>query len=65
MTMPAQHMETALKHVQRIVATASLPRPPITIREALEQITEELDLAGYGCLAPAVAHLEGEPRSFR
>ena len=49
MTMPAQHMETALKHVQRIVATATLPSPPITVREALEQITEELDLAGYGC----------------
>jgi hypothetical protein len=47
--MPADHMETALKRMQRIVSTAMLPSPPITVREALEQITEELDLAGYGC----------------
>jgi hypothetical protein len=46
---PPPHLETALKHVQRIVATAMAPSPPITVREALEQITEELDLAGCGC----------------
>lgn len=50
--MTANHLETALKHVQRIVSTATLPSPPITAREALEQITEELDLAGYGYLPP-------------
>ncbi|HEX3701297.1 MAG TPA: hypothetical protein VHV27_11560 [Phenylobacterium sp.] len=57
MMMPASHLETALKRVQRIVATASLPSPPITAREALEYVTEELDLAGYG--DPEV----GEPES--
>jgi hypothetical protein len=56
MMMPNSHLETALKHVQRIVATAMLPSPPITVREALEQVAEELDLAGYG-LEPT----QGEP----
>jgi hypothetical protein len=62
--MPAPHLETALKHVQRIVSTAMLPSSPITVREALEQVAEELDLAGYGPVelagGPAV-----EERSWR
>lgn len=46
--MPSQHLETVLHHLQSIVEAASRDRPPITPREALEQIEEELDLAGFG-----------------
>lgn len=63
--MSAPHLETALKHMQRIVATAMLPSPPITVREALEQVAEELDLAGYGPLEPAAAPAVHEARSWR
>ena len=47
------HFETALRHMQRIIATASQPRAPITQREALAQIAEELELAGFG--SPEIA----------
>jgi hypothetical protein len=50
--MPSEHLETALRHLQSIVATASREGAPITPREALEQIEEELDLAGFGVVAP-------------
>ena len=63
--MPAPHLETALKHVQRIVATAMSPSSPITVREALEQVAEELDLAGYAPVEPAVAPAARETRSWR
>jgi hypothetical protein len=49
--MPSEHLETALRHLQSIIATASLDRAPITAREALELIEEELDLAGFGVVA--------------
>jgi hypothetical protein len=48
MMMPTEHLETALRHLRRIVATAAQADAPITPREALEQIEEELDLAGFG-----------------
>lgn len=46
--MSTEHLETALRHLQSIVETASRTQAPITLREALEQIEEELDLAGFG-----------------
>jgi hypothetical protein len=49
--MSTEHLATALRHVQSIVETASREQPPITVREALEQIEEELDLAGFGLAA--------------
>jgi hypothetical protein len=51
--MPSDHLETALRHLQSIVAIASRESAPITAREALEQIEEELDLAGFGVVAPS------------
>jgi hypothetical protein len=63
--MPPTHLDTALKHLQRIVATAMLPSPPITVREALEQVAEELDLAGYGPVGPAAPPAVPEERSWR
>jgi hypothetical protein len=50
------HCETALKHIQRVVAIASSNDAPITLAEALEQIAEMLDLAGF---APGLG--EGAP----
>lgn len=44
------HYETALTHVRRIVSLATGPNAPITLREAIEQVTEELELAGFACL---------------
>lgn len=41
------HCETALKHIQRVVTIASAENAPITLSEALEQIAEALDLAGF------------------
>lgn len=41
------HCETALKHIQRVVTIASSSNAPITLAEALEQIVETLDLAGF------------------
>ena len=48
--MTAEHLETALRHMQRIIAIAMSAKSPITPIEALEQIVEELDLAGFGAL---------------
>jgi len=48
--MTETHCETALKHIQRVVAIASSENAPITLAEALEQIVETLDLAGFGPL---------------
>jgi len=45
--MTDTHCETALKHIQRVVTIASAANPPITLSEALEQIAEALDLAGF------------------
>ena len=42
------HCETALRHIQRVVTIASADNAPITMAEALEQIVEMLDLAGFG-----------------
>lgn len=54
--MPSQHLETALRHLQNIVETASCDQAPITPREALEQIEEELDLAGFGLVEASERH---------
>jgi len=54
--MPSQHLETVLHHLQSIVETASGERAPITAREALEQIEEELDLAGFGLVGASLRH---------
>jgi hypothetical protein len=45
--MTETHCETALKHIQRVVTIASSQNAPITLSEALEQIAETLDLAGF------------------
>lgn len=45
--MTDTHCETALKHIQRVVTIASAENAPITLSEALEQIAEALDLAGF------------------
>ena len=58
------HLETALRHMQRIIAAASQPGAPITQREALAHITEELELAGYG-VPNVVAETFLEPRNPR
>jgi len=50
--MTDTHCEIALKHIQRVVTIASSSNAPITVAEALEQIVEMLDLAGF---APGVA----------
>ncbi|MDB5447229.1 MAG: hypothetical protein JWQ97_2546 [Phenylobacterium sp.] len=49
--MTEAHCETALKHIQRVVTIASASNAPITVAEALEQIAETLDLAGFGPVA--------------
>lgn len=49
--MTETHCETALRHIQRVVTIASAENAPITLSEALEQIAETLDLAGF---APGV-----------
>ncbi len=46
--MTDTHRDFALKNIQRVVSIASSPNPPITLAEALEQIVETLDLAGFG-----------------
>jgi hypothetical protein len=46
--MTETHCETALKQIQRVVMIASAANAPITVTEALEQIVEALDLAGFG-----------------
>jgi hypothetical protein len=50
--MPAEHCESALLRIQRIVTLASQEEAPITSTEAYEQIIEELELAGFGSLEP-------------
>lgn len=45
--MTETHCETALKHIQRVVTIASSENAPITLSEALEQIAEMLELAGF------------------
>jgi hypothetical protein len=49
--MTDSHCETALRHIQRVVTIASAEDAPITVSEALEQIVETLELAGF---APGV-----------
>ena len=51
--MTETHCETALRHIQRVVTIASSDNAPITLAEALEQIVETLDLAGFGLVAGA------------
>jgi|GEM_PF-1757959 hypothetical protein len=53
--MTETHCETALKHIQRVVTIASSSNAPITLAEALEQIVETLDLAGF---APTLGEAE-------
>jgi hypothetical protein len=48
--MTEAHCEYALRHIQRVVALASSANAPITMSEALEQIVETLDLAGFAPL---------------
>jgi hypothetical protein len=50
--MTDTHCETALRHIQRVVTIASAENAPITLAEALEQIVETLDLAGFGPVEP-------------
>jgi hypothetical protein len=57
--MTETHCETALRHIQRVVTIASAENAPITLAEALEQIVETLDLAGFGPVGPG----EGEGRA--
>jgi hypothetical protein len=45
--MTETHCETALRQIQRVVAIASAQNAPITLSEAIEQIAETLDLAGF------------------
>jgi hypothetical protein len=45
--MTETHCETALRQIQRVVTIASAENAPITLSEALEQIAETLDLAGF------------------
>ena len=45
--MTETHCETALRTIQRVVTIASAENAPITLSEALEQIAETLDLAGF------------------
>jgi hypothetical protein len=54
--MTETHCEAALRQIQRVVTIASSQHSPITLAEALEQIVETLDLAGFG---PVVS--EGRP----
>ena len=62
--MTETHCETALKHIQRVVTIASSDPAPITLAEALEQIAETLDLAGFapGLLEASAAAAES-PRA--
>jgi hypothetical protein len=46
--MTETHCETALRQIQRVVTIASAANAPITVAEAMEQIVEALDLAGFG-----------------
>ena len=61
--MTDTHRETALKNIQRVVTLAASPNAPITLAEALEQIVETLDLAGFGPPVPegALAGDRDEP----
>jgi len=56
--MTETHCETALKQIQRVVTIASAANAPITVAEAMEQIVETLDLAGFG---PVEAQAAREP----
>lgn len=58
--MTEPHCESALKHIQRVVRIASSENAPITLAEALEQIAETLDLAGF---APGVEESDVTPRA--
>lgn len=53
--MTETHCETALKHIQRVVMIASSANAPITLAEAMEQIAETLDLAGFAPMAADAA----------
>jgi hypothetical protein len=62
--MTDTHREFALRSIQRVVTIASSPNPPITLAEALEQIVETLDIAGFGPVAAgdgASAAVPAEP----
>jgi hypothetical protein len=48
----SSHLEVVLTRIQRIVSTVSTAQPPLTEHEALEQIVEQLELAGFGARAP-------------
>jgi hypothetical protein len=60
-TMTEFHCESALRHIQRVVAIASSDNAPITLAEALEQIVETLDLAGFGPALRAAAEAAEAP----
>jgi hypothetical protein len=53
--MTDTHCETALRQIQRVVRIASSENAPITLAEALEQIVETLDLAGFAPVATVPA----------
>ena len=46
--LSASHLEDALSRIQTIVTLASQAEPPVTEHEALEQVVETLELAGFG-----------------
>ena len=58
--MTEAHCEIALKHIQRVVMIASSDDAPITVAEALEQIVEALDLAGFGPVDGAASARDGQ-----
>jgi hypothetical protein len=63
--MPAEHCESALQRIQRIVTLASRESAPITSGEAYEQIVEELELAGFGSPEIDPSLFQGEPQAAR
>jgi hypothetical protein len=48
-------LETLARRLQAIITTSSVANPPITRREAFDQIVEEMELAGFG--APVLGEM--------
>ncbi len=60
--MAADHLESALERLQRIITLASRPDAPITRSEAFEHIVEQMELAGFG--SPEPPEISPGNRSF-
>ncbi len=58
--VPRNYCEATLWRIARTVATATCARPAITAYEALEQIAEQLDLAGFGAADDETPIVAGE-----